>query len=135
MPSESQAESEFADLRELSPADFEPLLNSEFSVDLRYLGISVDGSPVRRDDAYPDEKLAMELVEVKRREPSSPDTRQEPFDLLFRGRHDLPLYGDSHLLSHPSLGKLVLLLTPVHVSPGNTAETHPEGRFYECVVN
>ena len=47
----------------------------------------------------------------------------------------IAVVSDMHVLVHGSLGKLVLFLTAVHVSPGILAENHPEGRFYESVIN
>ena len=125
----------FADLSQTSPDQFEAQLNTEFDVDLNYCGLELDGSPVRRD-VYPEgASLKLELVEVTRKAPASPHLRQEPFCMLFRGSHDIPLYGDVHVLIHESLGKMTLLLNAVNASPGIAPETHPEGRFYECVIN
>ena len=127
---------EFVDFSQLKPADFESQLNTEFLVDLNHCGIAVDGTPVRRNGVYPaGASFKLKLVEVSRREALSPHSRQEPFVLLFLGRHDQPLHSDMHVLVHGSLGKLVLLLTAVHVSPGLPAQSHPEGRFYESVIN
>lgn len=136
MSIDPEADVEFAKIGQLDPADFESQLNTEFLVDLNYCGIAVDGAPVRRDDTYPaGATLKLKLVEVSRRAPLSPDLRQKPFTLLFLGAHELPLFGDVHVLVHGSLGKLALFLTPVHTSPGILAQNHPEGRFYESVIN
>ena len=123
------------DIGQLTASDFEQLLNSKFSVDLDYLGLAVDATPLKRPGVYPPgAEVELELVEVTRRKPYADDLR-EPFTLLFLGSHEVPLYGDVHLLAHPALGKMTLLLSAVNASPGIQAETHPEGRFYECVIS
>lgn len=136
MSNDPEADVKFVDVGQLKPVDFESQLNTEFLVDLNCCGIAVDGTPVRREDVYPaGASFKLKLVEVSRREALSPHSCQEPFVLLFLGAHELPLVSDMHVLVHGSLGKLVMFLTAVHVSPGIPAESHPEGRFYESVIN
>ena len=126
----------FSDLSRLTPADFEAQLNTNFAIDLNYLGLAPDGQVLRRDDLYPvGAKLDLELTEVAKHQPLSPHSRQEPFSLLFRGSHELPLFSDVHVLLHESLGKLAVFLSAVNVSPGIRPESFSDGRFYECVIN
>ena len=58
MSNDPEADVEFVDVGQLNPADFESQLNTEFLVDLNYLGIAVDGTPVRREDVYPAERAS-----------------------------------------------------------------------------
>lgn len=130
------SEHDFIDVSQLTPADFEAQVGTEFGVDLSYFGLALDGSPLKRDDVYPSAAtILVRLTEVTRRDAVSPDTRQDPFVLLFRGSHEASLLSGVHMLSHASLGRFAVLLTPVQVSLGTSAEAHPEGRFYESVFN
>lgn len=134
MPENSETNIELVDFGQLTVADLEAQLNTEFAVDLNFLGLAMDGTPLR-SDAYPaGADLRLELTEVTRRKPLSPDTNQEPCTLLFRGSHEMPLWSDVHVLVHESLGNLAMLLTSVNVSPGVLPDNHPEGRFYESVI-
>lgn len=124
------------ELGELNAADFESHLGSEFIVDVNRFGRQPDGSLVERNDVYPsDTVITLKLVEVNRKDPPSAYTRQDPFGLLFCGSHDQPLYAESHLLIHESLGRIALFLSPVNAFPGILPEQHPDGRFYESIVN
>ncbi|MEQ9406773.1 MAG: hypothetical protein RIK87_03570 [Fuerstiella sp.] len=123
-------------LGQLSLTDFEAQLESDFVVDLNYCGLSIAGEPVRQQRVYPeDSTFRLQLIEVKRLKSLSEHLRQEPFTLLFRGSHDLPLHSQAHVLEHESLGRLCLFLSPVNAGFGVPPEQHPDGRFYESVVN
>lgn len=136
MASESHIDLELREIGQLSRADFESAVGSEFEVDLNFLGITEDGTPLQRSDVYPDGQiLFLKVVELTPRKALSADLRPDPFTLLFCGSIDTPLYNDVHVLRHASLGRIAVFLTPVNVSPGILAEQHPEGRFYEAVMN
>jgi hypothetical protein len=134
MTNPSDASVDFVDCSSMSAADFESLVDSDFEVDPGYFGITSQGTPVRRSDAYPDGvQVRLRLVEVQRRQPASEWSRQDPFTLLFSGSHEVPLYSNSHVLIHETLGTLSLFLSPVNAFPGIHPEQHPEGRFYESI--
>ena len=125
-----------ADLNQLSAADFQQQLHTEFAVDMNYLGIAADGTFMPAEGAYPAEANAkLELVKVTKRKPCASDQLRDPFMLRFRGDHEVPLFNNTHLLTHESLGELAMFLTPVNASPGILPERCPEGRFYECVIS
>ena len=135
MSTNAETDVEFVDFSELKRTDFEALLNAEFAVDLNFLGLSLDGKPLPRAEAYPsDASVNLKLIEVNPREALSPATRQDPFELLFLGSHDTPLFSDVHVMSHEILGRFCVMLTSVNASPGVNPEQHSEGRFYEAVV-
>ena len=120
---------------ELTAGDFQDLTGQLFPVDPSFFGISVDGTPTKRDDIYPAEAdLDLKLVEVKRHDPMAPGMK-EPFTLLFCGPHETPLFSSMHVVKHPSRGDVLMFLNPINAQPGLHPENHPDGRFYESIVN
>lgn len=136
MSSDAEAHKSTIFINRVEIADLESHLNSEFTVDPNYVGINIDGTPLPRDDVYPTESdIRLKLVEVTRLKPFSRHLRQDPVTLLFVGPHEFPLHTEMHVVSHPTLGRLSLFLSPVNAEPGIHPEHHPQGRFYESHIN
>lgn len=95
------------DVAQLSAANFEPLVNQPFSLELEGAG-------------------PMTLIEVETR--ARPDTASRaPFSLLFSSDSDRVLPQQVYRLHHGSLGTVELFLVPVQQQDGKI--------LYEAVFN
>lgn len=120
---------------EFQPAAFEALIDQEFAVDLRYCDLAEDATPIAWEGyRSTEEECQLTLVECHREKQLTEHTREDPFTLLFRGPHEVPLPGRVHVVENSATGRFCLLLTPINVAPGIAPEAHPEGRFYESVI-
>ncbi len=83
-------------LNELKQADFQPLLNTEFS-------IVSNGAKAH----------SIELVEVKALSAKSAENQRSAFSLIFRGQNsEVPLQS-IYILEHAQLGQLEIFLVPI----------------------
>ncbi len=101
---------ELLDLRTVTPATFEPHVETAFDT-----------------DAGTDEAAALTLASVTRFPERPGATRVDPFALLFVGPEVPSLSQGIHRLAHPKLGAMEIFLVPVG--------PHGDGLGYEAVFN
>ena len=136
MNTDSPETADLLDLATAGPAEFEAVIDTEFIVDRRYLGINESGMPLLDPHAYPDQsECRLKLVEVTRQNQLAERLRKHPFTLLFCGSHDEPLFQGAHLLRHNAFGNSLLFLSMIQAEVGVHPSVHPDGLFYECVFN
>ena len=85
-------------LEKLTPDDFRPHLNSEFS-------ISAEGA---------DGPLVVELIEVSDLGPAGRGPRNQPFSLLFRAPLGVALAQQIYAVSHPEMDTVDIFLVPIN---------------------
>jgi len=97
-------------LEDLTHSDFIPHVGTPFSLDLGEVG-----------------QVELELIEVRPLEGAAgpPETKREPFSLLFRGPADAALHQQVYGLQHQALEPLELFLVPL--------QPDTEGTLFEAI--